>query len=31
MDERKLINEWVCLKNIDMEVVVINEWGKCDQ
>jgi len=21
----------VCLDNINMQVIVINEWGKCDQ
>ena len=31
MDGRKLINEWVCLDNIDMQMIVINEWEKCDR
>ena len=27
---KKIINEWVCLDNIDMQAIVINEWEKCD-
>jgi len=31
MNGRKLINERICLDNINMQAIVINEWEKCDQ